>query len=180
MSVFKVHSIESAPEKSKASLEASVNDFGMLPNLHGVLATSPETLEGYKTLHQLFQQTSFNNDELTVIWQTINVANSCHYCVPAHTGIAEMMNIDPAITTALRNKTPLPDTKLQALQDATKSILVNNGKISDVELESFYAAGYGQKQVLEIILGIAQKTISNYANYVASTPVDEAFEQFYI
>ena len=45
--------------------------------------------------HRLFQhETSFDKDELTVVWQTINVEHACHYCVPAHTGIAKMMKVD--------------------------------------------------------------------------------------
>ena len=91
MNSLKIHSIESAPQESKTSLEQSVKAFGMLPNLHGVLAESPATLEAYKTLHGLFStKTSFNKEELTVVWQTINVEHECHYCVPAHTGIAHI------------------------------------------------------------------------------------------
>jgi len=178
MSTLKVHTIESAPEGSKASLEESVKGFGMLPNLHGVLAESPNTLEAYKTLHGLFQNSSFDNDELTVIWQTINVENACHYCVPAHTAIGHMMKIDEALIEALRNDQPLGNDKLQVLKDTTLSIVRNRGHISDAELEKFYAAGYTQAQVLEIILGIAQKTISNYTNHIANTPVDEPFQKF--
>jgi len=178
MTTLKVHSIESAPEGSKASLEGSVKAFGMLPNLHGVLATSPNTLEGYKTLHGLFQNSSFNNDELTVVWQSINVEHGCHYCVPAHTAIAHMMEVDAAITDALRNNTALPNAKLQALKDTTLSIVRNRGNISEAELKAFYDAGYGEQQVLEIILGVAQKTISNYVNHIAHTPVDEPFQKF--
>jgi len=58
------------------------------------------------------------------------------------------------------------------------SIVRNRGFASDAELEAFYAAGYAQKQVLEIILGLSQKVISNYVNHVAKTPVDEMFQQF--
>lgn len=178
MSTLKIHTIESAPQESKASLEASVKGFGMLPNLHGVLAESPNTLEAYKTLHDLFQNSSFNNEELTVIWQSINVEHECHYCVPAHTGIAHMMQVKPELTEALRNETPIADEKLQTLKDTTLSIVRNRGRISDAELQAFYAVGYGEQQVLEIILGIAQKTISNYTNHIANTPVDEAFQKF--
>ncbi|MGB2685191.1 MAG: carboxymuconolactone decarboxylase family protein, partial [Olleya sp.] len=39
-------------------------------------------------------------------------------------------------------------------------------------------AGYGEQQVLEIILGLSQKVISNYTNHIANTPVDEAFQKF--
>ena len=178
MSTLKVHTIESAPEGSKASLEESVKGFGMLPNLHGVLAESPNTLEAYKTLHGLFQKSSFDNDELTVIWQTINVENACHYCVPAHTAIGHMMKIDEALIAALRNDQPLGNEKLQVLKDTTLIMIRNRGHISDAELEKFYAAGHTQAQVLEIILGIAQKTISNYTNHIANTPVDEPFQKF--
>ncbi|MEP0265367.1 carboxymuconolactone decarboxylase family protein [Dokdonia sp.] len=178
MSTLKVHTIESAPQESKASLENSVKAFGMLPNLHGVLSEAPGVLEAYKTIHQLFSDSSFNAEELTVVWQTINVEHECHYCVPAHTAIAHMMKVDPALSEALRNNTPMPTEKLQALQDTTLSIARNRGRINDAELEAFYAAGYGQRQVLEIILGISQKVISNYTNHIANTPVDEPFQKF--
>ena len=178
MSTLKIHSIESAPEKSKSQLEASIKDFGMLPNLHGVLAESPELLEAYKTLHTLFQNSSFDAEELTVVWQTINVEHECHYCVPAHTGIAHMMKVDAALTEALRNRTAMPTEKLQVLQDTTLIILRNRGHLSETELENFYAVGYGQRQLLDIILGLSQKVISNYTNHIANTPVDNAFEKF--
>ena len=178
MTTLKVHTIESAPEGSKAQLEASVKGFGMLPGLHGVLASSPETLEAYKKLHSLFSKTSFNKEELTVVWQTINVENECHYCVPAHTGIANMMKVDPALTEALRDGKAMTSDKLQALHDMTLKIVRNRGHITEKDLDTFYNAGYGEQQVLEIILGIAQKTISNYTNHIANTPVDARFQKF--
>ncbi|MGY8914206.1 MAG: carboxymuconolactone decarboxylase family protein [Flavobacteriales bacterium] len=178
MSTLKVHTIESAPENSKPLLENSLKSFGMIPNLHGVLAESPGILEAYQTLHSLFENSSFNNDELTVVWQTINVEHGCHYCVPAHTGIAQMMKVDGAITEALRNRTEMPNDKLQTLHDMTLSIVRNRGIVTDAELEAFYAAGYNQRQLLEIILGLSQKVLSNYVNHIAETPVDKAFEKF--
>ncbi len=178
MSTLKIHTIESAPQESKASLEGSVKAFGMLPNLHGVFAESPEALEAYKTLHTLFQNTSFNAEELTVVWQSINVEHECHYCVPAHTAIAHMMEINADLIEALRNDTPIADNKLQVLKETTLSIVRNRGNISDAELEAFYAVGYGQKQVLEIVVGVAQKVMSNYTNHIAETPVDAPFQKF--
>jgi len=178
MSTLKIHTIESAPEESKTQLEESVKSFGMLPNLHGVLAAAPSVLEAYKTLHRLFTNSSFNDEELTIIWQTINVENECHYCVPAHTGIAHMMKVDPALTEVLRNRDAMPNSKLQTLQDTTLSIARNRGRLSDEELDVFYAAGYGERQILEIILGLAQKTLSNYTNHIANTPIDEPFQKF--
>ncbi|EDM44482.1 alkylhydroperoxidase AhpD domain protein [unidentified eubacterium SCB49] len=178
MTTLKIQDIASAPEGSKALLENSQKSFGMIPGLHGVLATSPETLKAYQNLHELFTQTSFNEEELTVVWQTINVEHACHYCVPAHTGIAKMMKVDDAITEALRTETPLENEKLEALRTMTLTVVRNRGHVSQNDLTAFYEAGYNEQQVLEIILGLSQKTISNYVNHIANTPVDEPFKKF--
>ncbi|MCC4833884.1 carboxymuconolactone decarboxylase family protein [Shewanella sp. 1_MG-2023] len=178
MSKFTIHSIETAPQASKAMLEGSQKAYGMVPNLHGVLAESPATFEAYQSLHNLFTQSSFDAEELTVVWQTINVEHECTYCVPAHTGIAHSMKVDAALTEALRNRGAMPTAKLQALHDTTLLMVRNRGVLSDAEMEAFFAAGYGQQQLLEIILGLSQKVISNYVNHVAKTPVDEPFQQF--
>jgi len=178
MTTLKMHNIESAPEGSKTLLEQSQKANGMIPGLHGVLAGAPGLLEGYQTLHKLFTESSFNAEELTVVWQTINVEHECHYCVPAHTAIANRMKVDTAITDALRNGTALPTNKLQALHEFTLAMLRSRGQITQEELQAFYAAGYEERQVLEVILGLSQKVISNYTNHIANTPVDAPFQKF--
>jgi len=178
MTKLKVHNIETAPEGSKALLENSQKAYGMIPGLHGVLAGSPKVLEAYQTLHELFTQTSFNEEELTVVWQAINVEHACHYCIPAHTGIAKMMKVDDAITEALRNESPLENPKLEALRTMTLTIVRNRGHVTQEDLNTFYAAGYEERHVLEILLGLSQKTISNYVNHIANTPVDTGFKKF--
>lgn len=178
MSNFQIHTIETAPEKSKALLEKSKKEFGSVPNLHAVLAESPGLLEAYRTLASLFTNTSFSKEEMTVVWQTINVEHECHYCVPAHTAIANMMKIDPAITEALRNSSPLPTEKLQVLHELTLSIVRNRGQVTEKELAAFYNVGYTKQNVFEIILGLSQKIISNYTNHIADTPIDKSFQKF--
>ena len=89
-----------------------------------------------------------------------------------------MMKVDANITEALRNNTALPTAKLQALHETTLKIMRNHGRLSQEDIEAFYSVGYGQQQVLEILLGLAQKTISNYTNHLANTPVDEPFQKF--
>lgn len=178
MSTFTLHTLETAPEASKPLLEQSQKAFGMLPNLHAVMAEAPGLLEGYQVLHNLFANSSFNAEELTVVWQTINVEHGCSYCVPAHTGIAHSMNVDPSLTEALRNRTAMPNDKLQVLHDTTLLMVRNRGQLSAEEMDRFFAAGYGQQHLLDIVLGLAQKVMSNYTNHIASTPTDEVFKKF--
>ena len=175
---FTLYEIDTAPEEAKAELEKSQQAFGFIPNLHKVLAASPKALEAYKYLHNQFQQSSFSHTELTVVWQTINLYHQCHYCLPAHTGIAHMMKVEPAIIEALHNGETLQDSKLAALQTTTKAIVDQRGQLSEKQIEHFKNAGYGEQQLLEILLGLAQKTLSNFSNHLAKTPVDEPFQQF--
>lgn len=175
---FPLHDQDSAPADSKPLLEKSMEGFGMIPNLHAVMAEAPGLLEAYQRLHQLFTETSFNADEQTVVWQSINVEHRCHYCVPAHTGIAKQMKVDDEITDALRNETALPTAKLEALRDFTLSVVRERGNVGDKAVQAFLDAGYTQRQVLEVVLGVAQKTMSNYVNHLAETPVDKPFQKF--
>ncbi|MEM9070876.1 MAG: carboxymuconolactone decarboxylase family protein, partial [Myxococcota bacterium] len=173
-----IHTLESAPTASKPLLEESKKTYGMLPNLHGALAGSPELLTAYKALHGWFESTSLTEEERTVVWQTINVEHACHYCVPAHTAIAHMRKVDPAVTDALRDGTPLPTERLEVLRSLTLELVRNRGHVSKTQLEAFQAAGYTEQNLLEVVLGLAQKTISNYVNHLTDTPVDAPFQKF--
>ncbi len=178
MTDFTLHTIESAPEAGKPLLEKSQAAFGMLPGLHAVMAESPALLEAYQVLHGLFASSSFDKDELTVVWQTINVENECHYCVPAHTGIAKSMGVDDAITDALRDETPLPSEKLEVLRDFTLSIVRDRGNVDDNKVQAFLNAGFTKQNILDVILGYSQKIMSNYTNHLAKTPIDQPFQKF--
>ncbi|WP_299186691.1 carboxymuconolactone decarboxylase family protein [uncultured Psychrobacter sp.] len=178
MTDFTLHDKQSAPEDSKALLDNSMDAFGMIPNLHAVMAEAPGLLEGYQRLHQLFLDSSFDDEETTVVWQTINVEHNCHYCVPAHTGIAKSMKVDDAITEALRNETPLPTEKLEALRNFTLSVVRDRVNVNDDAVQAFLNAGFTKRQVLEVILAAAQKVMSNYTNHLANTPIDKPFQKF--
>lgn len=176
---FIKHTPETASEAAQPLIERSKKAMGRLPGLHAVMAEAPGLLDGYQVLHGLFQNaTHFDKDELTVVWQAINVEHACHYCVPAHTGIAKMMKVDDAITDALRNETALPTAKLEALRTYTLQLVRQRGDVTADQRDAFHAAGYDKRAELEIVLGIAQKVMSNYTNHLAQTPVDEVFEKF--
>lgn len=178
MADFQMHDPSTAPEGSAELLARSEEQNGRVPGLHAMMAEAPGLLEGYQVLHQLFVDSSFDKEELTVVWQTANVEHSCHYCVPAHTGIAKAMKVDDAITEALREETPLPNERLEALRTFTLAMIRERGNVDDDAVQAFLDAGFTQRQVLEVILGISQKVMSNYTNHVAQTPVDAPFEKF--
>ena len=175
---FTIHTIDSAPNASKPLLEKSLANFGMIPNFHAVIAEAPAALEAYMKLHELFMQTSFTSTEQHVVWMTINTENECHYCIPAHIMLATMGKVDEQIINAIKNKTAINDTKLEALRTFTIAIVQERGNVSESTVQSFYAAGYTQQNVLEVILCLSQKVLSNYSNHITHVPVDEPFKPY--
>lgn len=178
MTDFTLHDETTAPEGSKEILAGAKKQLGSIPGLYATMAEAPGLLEGYRFLHEQFLKSSFDKDELTVVWQAINVEHNCHYCVPAHTAIAKSMSVDEAITEALRNETPLPNAHLEALRTFTLSVVRGRGHVDDQEVQTFLDAGFTKRQILEVVLGAAQKVMSNYTNHLAKTPLDAGFAKF--
>lgn len=175
---FDLHDETTAPEGSKELLAASRKQNGMIPGLHAVMAEAPGLLGAYQQVGELFLASSFDKDEITVVWQSVNVEHACHYCVPAHTAIAKSMKVDDAITDALRDETPLPTDRLEALRSFTLAVVRERGNVPDSDVQTFVDAGFTKRQVLEVILGISQKVMSNFTNHLAHTPVDAPFRKF--
>jgi len=179
MTEFTYYNAETAPEESTALVEQSLKGFGMLPNLHAVLAEAPATYEAYNTTFDLFMKnTTFSPLEQQVVFMTANFENNCHYCVPGHTWMMKAGKMPDEVIEALREGTVIPDAKLQALHDFTKELLDNRGHIGDDRLQVFLDAGYTKRQALEVLTGLAAKLISNFTNALAHTETDKPFEAF--
>lgn len=176
MTNFKIHDINNAPEDSKPSLEAVKKAFGFVPNLIGTLAASPTATKAYLTVADLFGNSSLNAVEQQVVLLATSVENSCEYCVAAHSLMAKnFAKADVQIVEALRNNEALPDAKLNALANFTKQVVVKKGFVSKEELSSFINSGYSQENALEVIVGIAQKILSNYTNHLTDITLDDQF-----
>jgi alkylhydroperoxidase family enzyme len=89
-----------------------------------------------------------------------------------HTTLAKMQKMDPAVISALRNGTAIPDFTLEALHRFATLVVKNRGWVSDGDTDAFIAAGYTRRNVLEVILGVATKVMSNYTNHIVHTQLD--------
>ena len=176
MTDFTIHTVETAPAAAKPILESGKQNFGFIPNLYGVMAESPEILEAYGALAEFFGKSSLTDVERNVVWLAINVEHNCHYCVPAHSVIAKSQGVDADTVNALRNAEPIKDPKLEALRAFTLKVVRQRGVVNDADIDAFLAAGFTKRNILDVILGVSHKVISNYVNHFAQTPVDDAFK----
>lgn len=175
MQDFTVHTIETAPDQSVALLEGAQKAFGFVPNLIGVLAESPAAAEAYLTLSQIFEKSSLSPAECQGAILAISRYNECDYCMAVHSVIASTQKVPAEVIQAIRNDQPIVDGKLEALRTFATTVVDKRGWVSDDDVAAFLSAGFTHAQILEIILAASLKTLSNYANHVAETPLDDAF-----
>jgi len=95
------------------------------------------------------------------------------YCIAAHSYFDRLSNFPEEILTTLLQDKSFENPKLQALRIFTKIIIEKRGSVLPKEIETFLSAGYSKEQVLELIVGVAHKIMSNYVNHIAETPIDD-------
>lgn len=176
MTTFTIHSAAQAPVQAQPLLAAVQAKYSFVPNLFGALAEAPATLGAYIELGASLEKSSLTAAEQQLVLIATSVENHCAYCVAAHSVVAkQMLKVEASIVDALRNKTQIADAKLQALAVFTRAVVVNRGAVTGKQLDDFLGAGYSKRQVLEVILGVTMKTLSNYANNLMETKLDDAF-----
>lgn len=173
---YQIHTVETAPDGAKRILKQVQSAYGFVPNLMGVMAEAPALLEGYITLSKIFEQSSLSLIERQVVLLATSFINNCTYCMAAHTTIASSRGMSNEVMYAIKEGKPITDRKLEALRSFTQAVVETSGWPPDHHLQQFFAAGYSRANALEVVLGIGLKTLSNYTNHLAKTPIDSAFK----
>ena len=173
---FQVHTVETAPKKSVEILGKVTAAYGFIPNLMGIFAESPAILEGYLKLGEIVDQTTLSPLERQIAFIGASISNDCHYCVAAHSVISSMQNLPSDVILAVRENRPIADTKLETFRKFVQTVTDQRGNVSEEEKVAFLEAGYTKQNILEVILVVGMKTLSNYTNHIAETPLDSAFE----
>lgn len=167
---------EQAPDGSREHLEAARTQFGMVPNLYTAMAHSPGLLGTYRFGYDGFRNGSgFSPPEQEVILLSISRFHACTYCVAVHSAVADLNQVPAGVVNAIRDGEPVADARLGVLHEFTTAMVQTRGRPAPEDLKSFLAAGYTEQQVLEVVLAIAVKTISNYTNHLFDTPLDGVF-----
>ncbi|WP_262337382.1 carboxymuconolactone decarboxylase family protein [Legionella genomosp. 1] len=162
----------------KKLYDQSRQETKMVPNLFKVMANAPELLQAYLDTYRLFSQNSgFSSAEQQIIFLVISYENGCGYCLAAHGTVASMVaKIPYEVTDAINSDAEIPVSKYQVLANFIREMIWSRGRPSEDKVKEFLAEGYTEKQILDIILAISLKTMSNYTNHVFNTPIDAVFK----
>ncbi len=173
---------ETATGEAKEIIESTKAQLGFVPNMYRTMANSQGYLSTYIHGYKAFRESSgFTPQEQELIFLVISRENGCDYCTAAHSMIADKVaKFEPEQLAAIRAGEVLADQKLQALSVFTSRLFESRGLISNAQAAAFLEAGYSENQILEIILAISVKTLSNYSNHIFHTDLDEAFDAYKI
>ena len=165
MTTFTAHTVENTTGDTKDLLSSIQQGYGFLPNLFSYMAEAPTTVQAYLALNDLLAKTSIPMPQLQVALLAASIENDCNFCKVAHRAIGKKMGANPASLDALNNGEFVSDAKDRAIAEFTVAVMRNKGWVPDKDVQSFLSAGYNQQQILEVILVVTIKTLSNYSNH---------------
>jgi uncharacterized peroxidase-related enzyme len=170
-----LQSSQDATEPVRATLQDVQKRYGFIPNLYRIFANAPVALNAYLSVSDIFQGGTLSATERNVILLVASRENECRYCVAVHSTVADMQK-DPAdVTAAIREDRPIDDPRLEALRRFTEEVVRGRGQVEEQMITAFLSAGYQRAQALEVLVGVMLKTLSNYTNHLAKTPLDPVF-----
>ncbi len=170
MSTFNVPTKQEVSPKNQAIFTNLENAVGFVPNLFATYAYSENALENYLTLSNA--KTSLNSKQKEVVNLAVSQVNNCEYCLAAHTAIGKMNGFTGDQILELRSGSASFDQGLDALARLAKNITENRGSTSPEVVENFFNAGFTKENLVDTIVLVGDKTISNYLHKTTLVPVD--------
>ena len=170
MTKFTVPTRGIVSENNQAIFDNLQKGLGFVPNLYAYYAKNETALGDYLALQN--RKTTLKAKEREVINLVTSQINGCRYCQSAHTVLGKMNGFTDEQVIELRNGSASFDPKLDALVKFTASVVENRGRASEESKDAFFAAGYTEANLIDVVIIIGDKIISNYIHNLTGFPID--------
>jgi len=167
---FKVPTRVEVSEKNRAVFDYMITAYGRVPNLYATFALNETALPDYLALQN--RKTTLSAKEREIVNLVVSVVNDCKYCVPAHTAVSKMVGFTDEQIIEIRRAQIAFDEKYDALAKFVKEVAFNRGRPSEKASIALFEAGYNQANVIDIMILVGDKIISNYLHNFTQIPVD--------
>lgn len=171
MSKFQVPTRAQVDAKSQAIFDNLKSKLGMVPNLYAAIGYSSTALEAFLGFSSKAGKGTFTGKEIEAIKLAVAQVNGCEYCLAAHTAIAKMNGFTEEETLKLRALT-IEDERLNTLVTLAKDVAENRARVSQENLDRFYAQGFDEKALIDFIAVVIDITFTNYTHILTDVPVD--------
>ena len=170
MREFNVPTRDKVSPDNQRIFDSLQSKLGFVPNIYATYAYSNNALGRYMTFAN--GKTSLNNKEKEAVNLIVSQVNNCIYCLAAHTAIGKMNGFsDEQIIEIRKGEAPF-DSRLDALIKVAKEIITNRGIVSETALTNFYTSGYTDEYLIDLIVAVGEKSITNFLHKVTNIPVD--------
>ncbi|WP_296698399.1 carboxymuconolactone decarboxylase family protein [Algoriphagus sp.] len=170
MKDFKVPTREEVSPNNQAIFDQLNKGLGFVPNLYAYFAKNETALSDYLNLQN--RKSTLKAKEREVINLVVSQVNNCRYCQSAHTALGKMNGFSEDQILEIRGGAASFDPKLDSLAKFTQSVTINRGKASQNAKEAFFAAGYSEANLIDVIIVIGDKIISNYIHNLTGFEID--------
>lgn len=170
MKTISVPTKDQVTPANQALFDNLTKAIGSVPNLYAVYAHSENALGTYLALSNA--KTSLKAKEKEVVNLVVSQVNECAYCLSAHTAIAKLQGFTDDQVLEIRRTAISFDSKLDALAKLAKSIAENKGHADPKLVEAFFAAGYNEGSLIDVVMVVGDKTITNYIYALTEVPID--------
>lgn len=110
--------------------------------------------------------------EREIINLVVSQVNNCDYCLAAHTAMGKMNGFTDEQILEIRGGRATFDEKYDALARFVRDATINRSHPAVESVERLLDAGYSLSNLIDIIMVIGDKTISNFINGTTQIPVD--------
>ena len=170
MNSFAVPTREDVSPQNQALFDNLNGALGFVPNLYAAMAYSGNALDNYLQLQNV--KTSLSKKEKEVVNLVVSQVNECEYCLAAHTALGKMNGLTDEQILEIRRGSAGFHARLDALVKLTREITLHKGRIAEAHLAAFYAAGYTKESLVDVMVAIGDKIITNYLHNLTQVPVD--------
>ena len=170
MTTINVPTREEVNPTNQAIFDSLQKGLGMVPNLYATFAHSETALASYMAFQNA--KSSVSGKAREVVNLVVSQVNECEYCLAAHTMLGKMNGFTDAQIMEIRHGHASFDTKLDALARLTKGITQSRGHVDQALVEAFFAVGWTKENLVDAIVVIGDKTVSNYLHSTTKIPVD--------
>lgn len=170
MKTFTVPTRADVSENNQAIFDQLQKGLGFVPNLYAYYAKNETALGDYLTLQN--RKSTLSAKEREVINLVTSQFNGCRYCLAAHTVLGKMNGFSDEQIIELRKGNASFDAKLDALAKFVASVVENRGRAHDNAKQAFFDAGYTEAHMIDVVIIIGDKIISNYLHNLTGFEVD--------
>lgn len=170
MTSIQVPSRDQVTPANQALFDGLQKGLGQVPNLYATLALSEHALGSYLALQNA--KSSITGKAREVVNLVVSQVNGCAYCLAAHTVIGGMVGFTPEQLLEIRRGRAAFDPKFHALAQLVHSVATQRGHADPALVQAFFDAGWTAENLVDAIVVVGDKTVTNYLHGVTQVPVD--------